>query len=281
MFIVLLLMNFNSIKKINSIHNNYMSYNSNINDMMLQFIKQYDKNYFILKGKKNNIIDPINKIFQFNGHIFFTYFINNNNVLEMWTRGGDICRYLGYNAPKKAIMKHVHKKNKMTYKELINLYSHEFQNYVKPPGREMQKATMFINYDGLIEIIIKSQMPNGIKLAKFLDIHMHHKVSRKETDIVDQLNEFCKEAGINSIHQYPIKKNGIIKYSIDYYLTDHNIAIEIDEFNHRNYNVKNEIKRQKYIKKHLKCQFIRCDPDAPDFSMMILIGKIYSMITKQ
>ena len=95
--------------------------------------------------------------------------------------------------------------------------------------------------------MVKANKVNAIGFAKFLNIEVHHhKFVRKEIDIISKLNHFCDTANIRHRHLYSLaklKKNR--RYIVDYYLPDHGIVIEIDEFNHRdgmsimNENVKN------------------------------------------
>lgn len=140
--------------------------------------------------------------------------------------------------------------------------------------------TIFVNENGIVELLMKSDKPNSIKLAKLFGINVHHKFLRKEIEIVSQLDSFCKSAKIKSKHSYSYCKMKH-KYIIDYFLVDYNLAIEIDEFNHVDRDPKYEKDREQFLKKHIGCKFIRCNPDDPDFSVLNLIGKIHNMIIKQ
>jgi len=88
------------------------------------------------------------------------------------------------------------------------------------------------------------------------------------------LDDFCNAAKIKSVHQFIIVYDDL-KYSIDYYLPKYKIAIEIDDFDHKNRDQKYEHKREQFIKKQLGCIFIRCDPDDNKFIISGLIGKIH------
>lgn len=122
--------------------------------------------------------------------------------------------------------------------------------------------------------------PASIAMAKKFNIIVNQKFTRKEIDIVCELNEFCRAAKIKGKHYYFVK-NETCNYFIDYYLPDYKIAIEIDEFNHSDRNPVYEKNREKYIKNKLGCVFIRCNPDDPEFNISSLIGQIHRMILKK
>ena len=63
-------------------------------------------------------------------------------------------------------------------------------------------------------------------------------------------------------------------YRIDLYLVKPRIAVECDEWGHNNYCKKQEIKRQREIKRSLGCSFVRFDPYSDGFN----IGKVIASI---
>lgn len=222
--------------------------------------------------RDNNIIDPAKNIFQYDGHKFMAFFTKDTeDNWQMWLRGLDVTNYLGYTSSTGAIMDKVDQKNTIIGSKLKT---------TKLQTNGINSKSIFINYDGLIELLLKSNKPKSIDMANFLNIKVHHKYLRKETYIVHQLYMFCKEADIRAKHLFAVDKPNGHKYFIDYYLLDHKIAIEIDEFNHSDRDEDQEKKRERYIKKTLGCKFIRCDPDDPDFSVATLIGKIYNLLNK-
>jgi len=74
----------------------------------------------------------------------------------------------------------------------------------------------------------------------------------------------------------------IDKYYIDCYIPAYNIAIECDEFGHAGYNYEKECLREEYIKKTLKCNFIRFNPSEPSFDISnvlnILLREIFPSV---
>ncbi|OAO76336.1 hypothetical protein TAF16_2683 [Anoxybacillus flavithermus] len=59
------------------------------------------------------------------------------------------------------------------------------------------------------------------------------------------------------------------------------LAIECDEFGHKNYDQSKEIEREKYIKNKIGCHFIRFNPNNPQFNIGDVIYKINQYINKQ
>ena len=64
------------------------------------------------------------------------------------------------------------------------------------------------------------------------------------------------------------------QYKIDLYFPKHKLAIECDEFGHLDRDIEYEVKRQKYIKNKLGCQFIWYNTDAKDFNIFKVINRI-------
>lgn len=63
-------------------------------------------------------------------------------------------------------------------------------------------------------------------------------------------------------------------YRIDLYLPEYNLAIECDEFGHKDRDENYEIEREEYIKKELGCKFIRFNPDSEMFKISDIICSI-------
>ena len=64
-------------------------------------------------------------------------------------------------------------------------------------------------------------------------------------------------------------------YRIDLYFPEYKLAIECDEFDHNDRDVKYEVKRQMHIENKLDCDFIKHNPDADDFDSFHLLNRIY------
>ena len=78
---------------------------------------------------------------------------------------------------------------------------------------------------------------------------------------------------------YKLNKQYIIKpYRVDLYIEDINIAIECDEFDHKNRDKIYENKRELFIKEKLNCTFYRFNPDASDFKLSTIIRDLHVLL---
>lgn len=64
------------------------------------------------------------------------------------------------------------------------------------------------------------------------------------------------------------------KYRIDMYIPSIRLAIECDEFLHKDYDAEQEEKRESYIKQQLSCDFLRFDPCHQNFKFEIFIKTV-------
>ena len=97
----------------------------------------------------------------------------------------------------------------------------------------------------------------------------------------------CKEASIIEILE-PLLNNSNIRdiqkqykcgsYSIDLYLPEKNIVIEINEDNHKYRNKTYEKFRQEFICDELQCYYHIIEPDSPTFSIPNMIKDIFKII---
>ena len=79
------------------------------------------------------------------------------------------------------------------------------------------------------------------------------------------------------IEDFYVKK---FDYMIDFYLPKRKWAIEVDELGHEDRKQNEENKRQKDLEEHLKCTFIRINPDEKDFGAYDGLGRIQVFIDK-
>ena len=56
-------------------------------------------------------------------------------------------------------------------------------------------------------------------------------------------------------------------YKIDHYFPRCKLAVECDEFGHKDRDIEYEVRQQKYIENKLRCQFIRFNLDARGFNI--------------
>lgn len=201
----------------------------------------------------------------------------------MWVLSSQLAAYLEYSPNSSAYNDLVSSNNKIKFSELLGNNEHPFNNKKKflkicgPPGiskKGINCNAIFINREGMKELLSKTQKPKSIDLAKFVGINVHHnKFVRSETDIVNILQNFCVKTGIKCKYQYNVGK-----YYIDVFLPDLKLAIEIDENDHKYYNQEKENERQRYIEEQLECKFIKCNPQSLDFNTENLIASIVKEI---
>ena len=187
---------------------------------------------------------------------------------EPWFRGGRIAKILGYKDTKDAVQRHVNAEDKIMASKLIEKIS---------LPKKLDPKTILINKRGLDSLVCRSRLPNSIEIAKKLGINLLQKVTIKECDIMEKLFKIFDRSSIKYLTQYSVKENESL-FNIDCYLPDFKIAIEIDEYGHKDRNPQYEKNREEIIKKQLGCTFIRENPDSDNFCIFLFIGKIFNGI---
>ena len=144
------------------------------------------------------------------------------------------------------------------------------------PGRKDQKNEwdIFLSRPGALHVInrCRKPMPNLINLAGCLGTEFHkNKWLCKEQDALHQIMQAFK--GEEMIHQFSVGK-----YRIDLYFPRYKLAIECDEFDHRDRDIECEVERQKHIERLINCTFVRINPDAKDFCILGVVNKIFVQI---
>ena len=72
----------------------------------------------------------------------------------------------------------------------------------------------------------------------------------------------------------------VLNYRFDLYFHDYELAIEIDEKEHKDRNKDYEKQRQKEIEAKLECKFIWINPDEENFKISKVNNKIFIYIKK-
>ena len=231
-------------------------------------------------NNKESIIDFKNEIIQLEGFKFTAFFVRKKDSdqevyvdgdQEVYVKASQVTKLLGYETCCQTIDDHVGSDNKMTFLQLCEIYK------ITVPKKHIDKTTIFINMNGMMDLAARSRKPNSNKLAKLLKLPIHNKRNYHETQILHNLFEFFDSSNIKYIHQHSVKHEDTY-YLIDCYLPQHKIAIEIDERGHRDRCQIYEKCRENYIKKTLGCTFVRCNPDDPKFSIYKFIGDITNKI---
>ena len=106
-----------------------------------------------------------------------------------------------------------------------------------------------------------------------LGFTLHDVINTREQSVISAIKDAFE--GENMHTQY-----SVLSYRIDLHFHKYKLAIEVDELGHTDRNANNEIERQRPLERELNCVFIRINPDAPNFSMLREINKIYWHINK-
>lgn len=116
-------------------------------------------------------------------------------------------------------------------------------------------------------ITSRSEIPTSHEM---LAIEYMKRYLPKETEILGFIKKALNE-------HYPCELQYHVpgrKYRIDLYFTQHNLAIECDEHDHKDRYLEYETTRQTEIQDTLQCKFFRFNPDSSDFCL----GKLLSQI---
>lgn len=108
-------------------------------------------------------------------------------------------------------------------------------SYISKDGRHLKQYDI----DDIGIDIIKNRFKYDVRSARF------------EYKYLNEIEDFLKLMNINYIEQYQVGN-----YRIDLYIPEYNLAIEIDEEEHK-YKKDYDKIRQKYIEKQIHCTFIR------------------------
>lgn len=112
----------------------------------------------------------------------------------------------------------------------------------------------YLMLSDLYNDIVNNYSNSNEVLKEFCVIHKRSEIFFKDmvVDLIKNTVSIC-DLGLSLIHQFNI---GV--YFIDFYIPEINLAIEYDEDHHTYHrNKENDIERQKFIEKVLKCKFVR------------------------
>ena len=177
---------------------------------------------------------------------------------------GDVANALGYANPCKACRDHVWAENRTLLKEL------------RPPDHLMshnEGMTVYVNSAGLRQLIHKSQMPEALTLAAKVGMDLDTKYIRKEPEIVNHVQDFLGELRVATECQKQVGR-----YRVDLYLPDHSVALEVDEHGHRDRDPEYDRCRQTCVERALGCEFMRVNPDAPDFNVFKICARLTALV---
>ena len=180
-----------------------------------------------------------------------------------WFKAKEVTKRLGYSNTTEAIKDHVGVNRKKKLAELVQSDTHTYH----------ERNTIYINHDGLKSLVLKSQKPEAISFAKHLGIRVDTKYIRKEIEIVSFLQQFLTSLQIPFEFQKTVGP-----YRVDVYLPQQKIAVEIDEFGHKDRDTSYEKAREVFIRGELKCEVLRVNPDDTGFSLATFIANVTRML---
>ena len=154
--------------------------------------------------------------------------------------------------------KHVNESIRNLIKKNPELSKHFIESsYISSRGRcEKQFEIDDIGVD-----ILTNKFKYNIRSARF------------EYKYVNEIQDFLNVMNIEYIPQYPVDN-----YRIDLYIPKYNIAIEIDEKEHK-YKKDYDKIRQKYIENQIQCKFIRVNEGESCGSAIAKITKELNLIS--
>jgi prophage antirepressor-like protein len=123
---------------------------------------------YVEKDDNDNrsIIDPVENIFQYDGHKFLAFFIDEeDDEWQVWVKGSNVTSFLSYGNRKQAIIEHVESQNKMRFDKLQELLT----SLQIRSSKNIDKKTIFINLSGFFNLIHHSKKPFAKKMKSWID----------------------------------------------------------------------------------------------------------------
>jgi very-short-patch-repair endonuclease/prophage antirepressor-like protein len=193
-------------------------------------------------------------------------YISNGLYFEYFV-GYEIAALLGYKNPKDVISKNISKCNRL-----------EFRDYPGVKEPELDPRTILITRDGAIEILIKTRKrisPDILHILKNFGIETtNRKCLTKEQQTLSALTNSFKTEKFED--QFKVGR-----YYLDLYFPEYKIVVECDENGHADRKPYKERERMDFVNEKLGLtddNWIRYNPDAEDFDISKVIGKIYTRI---
>jgi very-short-patch-repair endonuclease len=239
---------------------------------MIFLIKMNEQNF---ESSDNESIDdvPITVSDKGDGELILNELIVYNydvrhEFSEEYFVGYQIASLLGYANTKQVIINNVSKCNRLIFRDL--------PDDIKKP--ELNPKTILINRDGAIEILIKTRKrisPDVLHILKSFRIETtNKKCLTKEQQTLSALTNAFKTEKFED--QFKVGK-----YFLDLYFPEYKIVVECDENGHADRKPCNERERMDFVNEKLELtdeNWIRYNPDAEDFDISKVIGKIYRTI---
>ena len=135
------------------------------------------------------------------------------------------------------------------------------------------RSIILLTDRGVKKALISVRNKNAENVANILGINTYVRFTPIETETLSYIIKAFK----NYKYQLQYIPPGT-QYRVDLYFPDLKLAIECDEFNHADRKPEYETRRENEIKQTLNCEFIRYNPDCPNFNIFELINQIHQFI---
>lgn len=178
--------------------------------------------------------------------------------------GKSLCKFLDYHNIPQALHNNVAKQNKKRLDEILTddaVFYHD-------------EKSVYLDTDGVKQMLQKTKNGslNVIKtISEALNLDLNLIIPSKEKNTLECIIRAFPAVSFET--QYRVEK-----FRIDMYCKEFNIAIECDEFNHKNRDKNYETQRQAKIIEILGCDVVRYDPDSKNFDVLDVVGKISTLI---
>lgn len=129
-------------------------------------------------------------------------------------------------------------------------------SYISRDGRCLKQYEI----DDIGAEILKNRFKYNVRSARF------------EYKYLNEIEDFLDIMEVAYSEQYKVDR-----YKLDLYIPKYNIAIEIDEEEHK-YKRENDNMRQKYIEKQMHCKFIRINEGESCGSVIARIVKEWNLL---
>lgn len=223
-------------------------------------------NSICLTTEEQNLESIDEEVTEYSNELATYSYINNGYYFEYFV-GYEIVSLVGYKNPTQIVKNSVSKCNQLLFRE--------YPGVKIPP---IDPRTILVNSDGVKEILLKTRktVTPDVKfiLKEFgIDITNSKCLSKEQQTFLAIENAF---KGEKMVDQYRIGK-----YYLDMYFPDYNLVIECDENGHQDRKPWAERERMNFVNKKLSItddSWVRYNPDASDFDITRVIGKINQKI---
>jgi len=189
----------------------------------INHITSDNETQLVIPDNKTQLVVPDNQL-SFEGTNFF-YFKDDNN--EIWFKGRDVAKILGYKDTKDAIQQHIDKEDKIPYKDLVAVPNTPQKGITNTEGSNLniKPNTIFINESGLYSIMISSKLPKAKEFKRWITKEVLPKIRKTgnyslidepDVKLLPDLNEFENK---NCFYLLNIKDN-LYKFGISQNIKD-------------------------------------------------------------